>query len=908
MSISLFNGTVSYDAVTNVYSVSTAITTSNLEILLNTASDFSTIQFNAGKYVLTEQLDVFRGNLTIKGSGEQNTVFETSFSNQQQESAFLFAGGLGASTTLQSNITKGTKIITVQDSSLFHIGDEVRITQENDAAFLHQTIPSTLADDPYINPIVKESIQATGTLYGNIENNSLVTSHNLRSSLTTVEHIEGNTIYLREPVAFDMTGGLGVVQKVDTLDNIILSDFTVQSNLPPADPALMTNPFPNAIDSTAISFYYAREADVSNISILNPVSHGLEFSYSYGVNVDNVTIIGAQNKGDGGPGYGLNLNETQHSSFTNMTIMDTRHAVVFGSWGAEIGNTVHVSETNRDVNYHGGPDQGNVVTIDQSIVNNYTASAGGTVIGSFWTMHPYTDISANTTKVTYGASLQGNDILIGTDYGAYLRGGSGSDRLIGGLGEDVLIGDTQADTMTGGKGGDYFVFSNELSGIGGTDTITDFNQAEGDKLVFIKTGVTLTSANIHIASVGIDTQVSVDGLDSIALLKNIAPNQINIGDIILNSKPYSDNPLDWQGNYVSNNIDDMFIGTAETTIFDGMGGNDTVDYSASIGAVIIDLHNKTASGGFAQGDLLHSIENVIGSNDAVTRDWLYGDVSNNKLYGLAGSDMIEGGGGADMIDGGAGWDTARYTRSSSGISINLETNVNTGGDAQGDTLYSIEAVLGSVFTDTLKGWTGNDTLNGAGGNDYLEGGGGADILNGGTGWDTARYTRSSSGISINLETNVNTGGEAQGDTLYSIEGVLGSGFADTLRGGSGNDVLNGAGGSDVLYAGVGNDVLTGGSGADRFIFDSTVTSKDTISDFNKTLDVLDFSLLITNFDPLTQLIADFIQIADSGSNSVVSVDLDGGGAAYTWVQVATLNGVTGLTDEQALASSGHLIP
>jgi|GEM_PF-3354108 len=829
MVTSLYNGAVTYDNATNIYTVSTSIKTSDLEKLLNTANDFATIQFGPGKYILTEQVDVYRGDLTIKGAGEHSTVFETNFSYQKPQSAFLFVGDIGDTTKLKNSVAAGTKTITVQDASIFKVGDEIRITQENDDAFLNQAIPVSLASDPYIDPTVKANIIANGTLYGNIANNPLVDSHNLRSTLTVIDRIEGNTIYLKDPVAFNMTGGLAEVQKVEALDNLILSDFTVQSNLPPANTASMTNLYPNAIDCDAIGFYYVQGTEVSNVSILNPVSHGLEFSYSYDVKVDNVTIVGAQNKGDGGAGYGLNLNETQQSEFTDLTILDTRHGVVFGSWGAEIGNTIHVAQTNRDVNYHGGPDSGNIVTIDQSIINNYTSSAGGSVIGSFWTMHPYTNIGSNTTKVTYAVSQKANDILTGTDYGAYLRGGAGQDTLIGGLGRDVLIGDTQADTLTGGKGADYFVFSNEMAGWGATDTITDFNREEGDKLVFFKTGVTLTTANVHIVALGLDTKVYVDGLDSIVLLKNVAPSQVTLNDIVLNTKPYSDNPADWSKNYVGNQVNDTFTGTNAAENFNGGGGNDTVDYSASVYAVMIDLQYRTASGGFAQGDVLTSIENIKGSNDAIARDQLIGDIYDNKLYGQQGNDFLEGGLGADVLDGGAGWDTARYTKSSAGVSINLATNINTGGDAQGD-------------------------------------------------------------------------------MLYGIEGVLGSGFADTLKGGSGNDTLNGAAGNDVLYAGAGSDTLTGGAGADRFVLDSGVTSKDTITDFNKLEDILDLSLLLPNFNPLTQLITDFIQITDSGTGSIVKVDLDGKGAAQTWTQVATLNNVTGLTDEQALMTTGHLIP
>ena len=45
----------------------------------------------------------------------------------------------------------------------------------------------------------------------------------------------------------------------------------------------------------------------------------------------------------------------------------------------------------------------------------------------------------------------------------------------------------------------------------------------------------------------------------------------------------------------------------------------------------------------------------------------------------------------------------------------------------------------------------------------------------------------------------------------------------------------------------------------------------------------------------------------SSANSKVEIDRDGTGGAYGWVQIATLNGVTGLTDEAALVANGNLL-
>jgi hypothetical protein len=39
----------------------------------------------------------------------------------------------------------------------------------------------------------------------------------------------------------------------------------------------------------------------------------------------------------------------------------------------------------------------------------------------------------------------------------------------------------------------------------------------------------------------------------------------------------------------------------------------------------------------------------------------------------------------------------------------------------------------------------------------------------------------------------------------------------------------------------------------------------------------------------------------------VEIDRDGTGGSYGWHQIATLKGITGLTDEAALVASGNLI-
>lgn len=274
---------------------------------------------------------------------------------------------------------------------------------------------------------------------------------------------------------------------------------------------------------------------------------------------------------------------------------------------------------------------------------------------------------------------------------------------------------------------------------------------------------------------------------------------------------------------------DLLVGGAGADALDGGADIDTASYAGSSAGVVVNLATGTGLGGDAEGDVLTNIENLVGSDG---NDTLIGDGNANTLDGSLGDDTLTGGEGADTLIGGDGTDTASYAGSASGISVNLETGTGTGGDAQGDTLNGIENLVGSNSNDTLTGTAGDNRLEGGNGNDTLAGGAGADVIDGGSATDTAQYLTSASGVNVNLTTGTGTGGDAEGDSLTSIENLVGSSQDDTLtgstvanrlEGGGGNDTLSGGGGGDTLDGGlgadtlngeVGNDSLIGGAGAD----------------------------------------------------------------------------------------------
>jgi Ca2+-binding RTX toxin-like protein len=291
----------------------------------------------------------------------------------------------------------------------------------------------------------------------------------------------------------------------------------------------------------------------------------------------------------------------------------------------------------------------------------------------------------------------------------------------------------------------------------------------------------------------------------------------------------------------------------------------TLDNSATGGGMISRVTDATTGRGIHGGYTIANgvvIENASGgSNDDTIRgnnaaNVLKGNNGNDLLEGFDGDDVLDqglGGGamyggnhndtliagdGADLLDGGNGFDTADYSRSSSGVIIDTTIGKIDGGWATGDTLVDIEKIIGTDYddhiimgsgantidagagNDTLNGGEGGDTLMGGAGDDTLHGGLGADALGGGSGFDIATFQ---SAVMINLQSGARAG-EAVGDTYVSIEQYNGSAYTDTMvasnlqgarfAGGDGVDYLYGGNQGDWLQGGKGADYINGGAGFD----------------------------------------------------------------------------------------------
>ena len=433
---------------------------------------------------------------------------------------------------------------------------------------------------------------------------------------------------------------------------------------------------------------------------------------------------------------------------------------------------------------------------------------------------------------------------------AYTQRQEGSER------RDLLIGNDLNETISGLEGDDDIYANggiNTVFGGAGSDTIETGNQTDtvygGDDNDDIKT---FDGNDLIIGGDGADTIDGGEGFDSVDLIGSNIGVRAGLdtrlgqgghaqGDIYTNIEAlygteYSDelsgndeaNTLGGRGGndrlrgqagddlLLGNQGDDTFEGGLGADTLDGGEGSDTADYflSSNTSGITVDLGAGTASGEEANGDVLVSIENVIGTDfaDAIAGDEnannLQGGRGDDTLIGLGGDDVLIGGRGADSFFGGEGEDIADYSLSLDGVSINLADGSAGGGDAEGDVFDGIEIVQASFHDDTIIGDEGDNVI---------RGGRGADTIDGAGGFDTADYSQGDEGVHINLATRQGLSGEALGDQLSSIEKLVGSTFQDTFEGSDGNDVFDGGFGDDLLAGARGSDTYEFGfdSAADR---------------------------------------------------------------------------------------------
>ncbi len=375
---------------------------------------------------------------------------------------------------------------------------------------------------------------------------------------------------------------------------------------------------------------------------------------------------------------------------------------------------------------------------------------------------------------------------------------SGFEDLIGGTGADTFnLSGAQTHDLSGGAGNDELVLANGAQLIGsfdgeaGTDTLdySAYTTARSITLTAVAAtdGFTGTETALSAGFTNVDSFVGsttanndrLYGLDQDTNWAIGTTNQVTVGS---NSATFGQIELLYGGALVDTfNItgtgnavslrggagSDAFIfadGAAITGGIDGQGsGNNTLDYSAYITPVLVNLHANSVLGmdpftAIGTAGVINIQDVLGGSND----DILIGSSDDNILAGNGGSDHLQGRVGDDTYifgdnwgtndtlieNAGEGTDTIDFSAATVDLSFTLGSVIVTdaGGNKVTHTGHNVERLVGGSGADQFIFSANGVTL--AGGVGTIDGRGGVDTPN------YSAYTRS---VTVNLKGGVSTG-------------------------------------------------------------------------------------------------------------------------------------------------------
>jgi Ca2+-binding RTX toxin-like protein len=264
-----------------------------------------------------------------------------------------------------------------------------------------------------------------------------------------------------------------------------------------------------------------------------------------------------------------------------------------------------------------------------------------------------------------------------------------------------------------------------------------------------------------------------------------------------------------------------FVGPGDTIMLDPGYGNEIA--AVTVEGLTVSGDASSLNIGLTLGAGVSAL--TLGGTASIA---VHDNAGNNVIVGNGGNNAITVTGGVDVVDGLSGNDRLIVDYSNAILPIiNPLTNPIHAGTVDGYAGAFANVVLQNVVFDNIesfdvRGGAANDSIMTGGGDDLLEGGPGADQLNGAAGNDTASYAHSSAGVTVFLSANAsNSGGDATGDVLTGIEGLIGSAFDDfligfsdpracTLAGGNGNDmmIVNNASSVVIEAANAGLDIAS----------------------------------------------------------------------------------------------------
>ena len=601
--------------------VSSSTSAAELQSIIDAAPAGETIVLGAGHFTFERTVVIDRDDIAVTGTGSGVTTIDL-IGNARAGGAFQIGSTIDEPTygneyQLGENATEGSMYLHLADTTGLEAGD-----------FLWIEMPNT---DEYLDSLGDTQWREDKPL---------------RTSMVEVASVQGGTVRLVNGLAFDFDGTTRVKQ-IEVAENVRLGGFTVDSGLAVPDPANFTNVESSFDRANVISTSAAAYARLFDIDVKNAPSNGFTFAQTVFLEASNLTVEGAVNKGDGGNGYAFQLRALYDSNMAGLEAFDTRHALLFASWTSEANNTISVRETNRDINFHGGPDHHNTVDVVSSVRDATEATYlsptlfvnNGTDYGA------PTDMSTNTVTFQSVSGTTKGEVLVADAGGAEFYANSGPDVLIGGAGNDRLYAEKGDDLVLGSDGNDLID-----GGLGQLDVL----QYDGNRDDFTLTRdlngrLVIHKGDGHYDIVGgVEALRFDDGTVSVATLGTLPKTLFGTDD----------------ADYVE-------VTSGQDVVLAGTGYDRVASaYSYTLGAQTeaLELTGTAAVNGignelantFTGNDAANELYGLGGNDRFFARggnDYLSGGEGSDELYGQAGNDRLFGGEGEDLLNGGAGADT-----------------------------------------------------------------------------------------------------------------------------------------------------------------------------------------------------------------------------------------------------------
>ncbi|MEL6476199.1 MAG: Ig-like domain-containing protein [Pseudomonadota bacterium] len=330
----------------------------------------------------------------------------------------------------------------------------------------------------------------------------------------------------------------------------------------------------------------------------------------------------------------------------------------------------------------------------------------------------------------------GADSVLGNGGTDSLAGGAGNDRISGGGGDDSLLGELGNDTLTTGGGND------SVFGGLGNDVLN--SNTNGSGLLDGGADDDLIDIFINFQNSSVQGGAGTDMLELNSA--NLTGTTIGgIEETILSSNGTSRVDAAQSGNLGAISLSGTAASNAGNLIFTAAAGQ-SVDLSGLSlrPSEILNISTAGASTGDTfQIDLSGA---TLGSNAQID----FRGANQDDTY-IASSALED-------VFGGSGSDTISYSASFEGVTVDLGAQTVTGGDAAGDTISSIENVIGSGFDDLVTTSSSDNTFFGGEGSDIF-------VVNG----DSDEYSVDTDGATTVVTDLVAVGGNDGTDTLIGVE-------------------------------------------------------------------------------------------------------------------------------------------